>query len=324
MLATARRLATRNRWQQRDQRFVAIVIAVVAVAIVALVWLANAEPTAITASVTLALRFPIIIVVVVGWIAMNFAARQRRQSRRKAARSWLAGLPLDERAFAADARRTIATILGAALALSLLVLGALTWMLDLPSRSVLTFSLPLIFGATLGAVIGWGLARKDQRPSRIRLPASTTNAEAPKFSLGRWPLRHRRAHADLALHARAIGVLLLGLPIGVPPQAVVAMIVFGLAALAAWDVSLALLTTTRLAGPWLRSMPLDPRKAVFALGGRSIFIIIVAAAIMLGAIALPMDVSVAKVYVIILAIGAFVSIGYTVSAIVQRPFRARR
>ena len=324
LLAMARRFAWRNRWQQRHRRFVAIVVALVAVAIAALVWLTNAYATSITDSVTLALRFPVVIAAVVGWIAMSVAARQRRQSRRDAERSWLAALPLGTTAFAADARRNIATILAGALALAAFVLGALGWMLELPNRSVLTLSLLLIVGATLGAIIGWTLARKDPRRSRLRLPNIATNTKTRRFSLGRWPLRHSRAHADLALHARAIGVLLLSLPIGVPAEAVVAMIVFGLAALAIWDVSRALLTTTRLAGAWLRNLPLDARKATVALGGRSVFVIIFAAAIMLAATAVPMGVSVANASAIILATAAVVAGGYLLTAKLRQPFGARR
>ncbi len=317
-------MARRNRWQQRDRGFVATLVVVFGIAIIALAWLANIYATPITHSVTLALRFPIVIVVIVGWIAMSVAARQRSQSRRDAEHSWLAALPLGAHAFTASARRQVATILAAALLVTLALFLALSWMLELPSRSVLTLSLLLIVGATLGAVAGWTLARKDSRPSKIRLPSVATSTKAQRFPLGRWPLRHSRAHADLALHARAIGVLLLSLPIGVPPQAVVAMIVFGLAALAIWDTSRALVTTTRLAGPWLRSLPLDSRKATLALGGRSVFVIIAAAAIMLVATALPMGTSVAKAGAIVLATGVAVAGTFVLLAIAHRPFGARR
>ncbi|MEO6075803.1 MAG: hypothetical protein ABIP56_03250, partial [Dokdonella sp.] len=288
LIAISRRLALGNRWQQRDRRFVAIVVALVAVAIASLVWLATAHPASITGGVTLALRIPIVTVVIVGWITMSVTARQRRQSRRDAERSWLAALPLGNQAFEADARHRIAKILAGALALALVVLGALSWMLELPSRSVFTLSFLLIVGTTLGAVVGWTLASKDRRPSKVRLPASATTTRTQRFPLGRWPLCHSRAHADLALHARAIGALLLSLPIGVPAEAVVAIIVFGLAALAIRDVSRALLTTTQLAGAWLRSLPLEARKSTLELGGRSLFVIIFAVAIMIAATALPM------------------------------------
>ncbi|MFZ2236751.1 MAG: hypothetical protein WBP11_15085 [Dokdonella sp.] len=324
LLAAARRLGWRNRWQQRDRRFVAIVVAVVAVAILALVWLANAYATSIADGVTHALSFPIVIVVIVGWIAMSIAARHLRQSRRDAERSWLAALPLGEGAFAVAARRQFASFLATALLLLLTLLLGLSWLLELSSRSVVTLSLLLIVGTTLGAAIGWTLARKDPRPSKIRLPSNVTSTKTQRFALGRWPLRHSRAHADLALHARAIGVLLLSLPIGVPPQAVVAMIVFGLAALTIWDVARALLTTTRLAGAWLRSLPFDARKATLALGGRSIFTIVVAAAIMLVVTALPMEMSFGKASAIILATGGTGVGGYLLLATVQRPFGARR
>lgn len=324
LLAVARGLARRNRWQQRDRRFVAIVVALVAAAIATLVWLANAYAASIANGVTLALRFPVVTVVIVGWIAMTVAMRQRRQSRRDAERSWLAALPLSTKAFAADARRKITTILSVPLVLAAFVLAALGWMLELPSRAFLTLSLLLIVGATLGAIIGWTLARTDPRRSRIRLPSIATNTRTQRFPLGGWPLRHSRAHADLALHARAVGVLLLSLPIGVPPEAVVAMIVFGLAGLAIWDVSRALLTTTRLAGAWLCSLPLDAWTATLDLGGRSVFVIIFAAAIMLAATSVPMGVSVAKASAIILAIGVAVCGGYIVVATMRKPFEARR
>lgn len=322
LLAEACRLARRNRWQRRDRHFVTIVVALVAAAIVALVWLTNAYATSIADGVTVALRFPIVIVVIAGWMAMSVAARQRRQSRRDAERSWLAALPLGTKAFEADSRQRIAKILAGALALALFVFNALSWMLELPSRSVFTLSFLLIVGTTLGAVVGWTLASKERPPSKVRLPASATNTETQRFTLGRWPLRHSRAHADIALHARAIGVLLLSLPIGVPAEAVVAIIVFGLAALSLWDTARALLTTTRLAGAWLRSLPFDRREATLALGIRSVLVIMIAAAIMLAATAPPMGLSVATASVLIIATGVTVAATFALLATVQRPFQA--
>lgn len=324
LLATVRRLASRNRRRQVARRHIAILAVIACVAIAAFAWLANTYANMITDGVTQTLHFPIVIVVIVGWIAMNVAARQRRQSRRDAERSWLAALPLGKRAFTVAARRQVATLLAATLIFLLASLFASAWMLQLPSRSVFTLSLLLMVGATLGGMAGWTLARNDPRPARIRLPRSSMSKTEERFSLGRWPLRHRRAHADLALHARAIGLLLLSLPIGIPPLAVVAVIVSGLAALTIWDMSRALMTTTRCAGTWLNSLPLEARKTTLALGGRSIFVINFAAATILVTTALPMGMNIATAGTITLATGVVVVSGYVLFTMLKRPFGARR
>lgn len=324
VLARTRRLALRNRLQRVSPRTLKTLLAIVPVVIVALVWLATTCATSISTALTLALRFPIAIVVIVGWMAMSVAARQRRQSRRDAQRSWLAALPLGERVFAAAARRQVVGVVTAALLFALVSLLGLGWMLELPHRSVLTLSLLLIVGATLGAMVGWMLSRKDPRPSRIRLPSGVIGTRTQRFPIGRWPLRHSRAHADLAFHSRSIGAILLSLPIGIPPIAVIAVIVSGLAALTIWDLSRALLTTTRSAGAWLRSLPIDPHKATLALGGRSIFFIMVAAAIILLATGLPMGMSITNAGTILLVAGVVVVSGYGLFAKLQQPFGARR
>ena len=324
LLATTRRFALRNRLQQVGPRCMAILVVIACAVIVALVCLASACATSISDALTLALRFPIVVTVIVGWMAMTITARQRRQSRRDAERSWLAALPLADRAFERAARRHVATVLTAALLFLLALLLAFGWMLELSSRSVLGLSLLLILGEIFGAVVGWTLSRNDPRPSRIRLPSIVIGTTTQRFPLGRWPLRHSRAHADLALHARAIGLLLLSLPIGIPPLAVIAVIVFGLAALTIWDVLRALVTTTRFAGAWLRSLPLPARRATLALGGRSILVIIVATAIILIASALPMGMTIANVGTMIVATGVVVVGGFLSVAMLQRPFGARR
>ena len=265
LLTTTRCLAARNRWPLSARRYIAIVGVLVGIAITALAWLANTHTTAIADGIAWVLRFPLLIVVIVGWVALIFAARQRRRSRRDAEHSWLAALPLGEQAFAVAARRSVAAVLAVTLAMALSLLFALGWLVALPVQSMVTMALLLTTGALLGAVIGWTLARKAPRPKRIRLPSIATHAETRRFPLGRWPVSHSRAHADFALHARAIGALLLSLPIGVPALVVIAIIVFGLMALVIFDITRALLTSTKQAGAWLRSLPFHPHAVMAAL-----------------------------------------------------------
>ena len=322
LLVMTSRLARRNRWQQLEQRQLALMIVAVGVTTLALAWLANAHTAAIAGGIAWALRFPLALVVIVGWITLILAARERQRSRRDAEHSWLAALPLGKQAFAAVARRRIASVLAIIVAMTLLLLFALGWLCALPFQSIATLVLLLANGLVFGAGIGWVLARKSPRPKRIRLPSIAAHAEGPRFPLGRWPLSHSRAHADLALHARAIGALLLSLPVGVPALVVIAIIVFGLMALAIFDITRALLATTRQAGAWLRGLPLHPHKATLALGSRSVLVII-AATIVLVAAAWPMGMHASTAIAIVVTIGATIAAGFVLMAALQQPFGAR-
>ena len=323
LLAIVGRLARRNRWQQLARSHVALVVVAVGIAIAMLTWLANSYTTDIADGAAWVLRFPLLIVVIVGWVALIFAARQRRRSRRDAEHSWLAALPLGEQAFAVAARRSVAAVLAITLAMALSLLFALGWLVALPVQSMVTMALLLTTGALLGAVIGWTLARKAPRPKRIRLPNIATHAETRRFELGRWPVSHSRAHADFALHARAIGALLLSLPIGVPALVVIAIIVFGLMALVIFDITRALLTTTNQAGAWLRSLPLNPHQATLALGGRSLLAAIAATFLLVVAI-LPAGIRGSTAIAIVVAIGSTIAVAFAVMAALQQPFGARR
>lgn len=323
LLTTTRCVAARNRWQQLPRAHVASVVVLVGIAIVALAWLAKAHTTVIADGIAWALRFPLLMVVIVGWVALVFAARQRRQSRRSAEQSWLAALPLGQQVFAAAARRWIATVLTIALAMTLALLFVLGWLLALPVQSTVTLAMLLTTGALSGATVGWTLARKPPRRKRIRLPSIATHAKARRFPLGRWPVAHSRAHADFGLHARAIGALLLSLPIGVPALVVIAIIVFGLMVLVIFDITRALLTTTNQAGAWLRSLPLHPHKATFALAGRSLLIAIAATILLVVAI-LPAGIRGSTAIAIIVVIGSTIAIAFAVIAALQQPFGARR
>lgn len=323
LLAMSRRLARRNRWQQLEQGQLVLMVVAVGSAALALAWLANAHTAAIASGIAWTLRFPLALVVIVGWITLILAARERQRSRRDAEHSWLSALPLGKQAFAAVARRRIASVLATVVVMTVLLLFALGWLCALPFQSIATLVLLLAAGMVFGAGIGWVLARKAPRSKRIRLPSIAARVEGQRFPLGRWPLSHSRAHADLALHARAIGALLLALPVGVPPLVVIAIIVFGLMALAILDITRALLTTTRQAGAWLRGLPLHPRKATLALGSRSV-LVIVAATIVLVAATWPMGMHASTAIAIGVAIGTTIAAGFVVMAAFQQPFGARR
>lgn len=305
----------------RRPLLIAAPLGIAALVVIGFALHANADTVATL--LTQAINFPLVVIVAIGWLVASTVARQRRSARRDARLSWLATLPMATTAFERQARRrvVIQLLLFAVVVIGLLLAVAL--LVALPTRTANTAAVLIAAACVLGASLGWSLGGREPRSPRLRLLAAGTKRRDAGYALGRWPLRHSRASADIGLHARAIGALLLSLPMGVPAIAALCIIVFGLAAFAAWDLLRGLLTTTMQSAGWLRSLPLRPRSALVALGVPALLGLLIALTLMMLALT-PAGIPRSTVIAVVvggssIATLAFIAIGYWL-----HPFGVRR
>lgn len=324
VLAMNAQQAWRNRWHARraQPRPLLIALLAAAVALIVLIVLLRMHADNVATLLTRAIDYPLVVIVAIGWLVANTVARQRRSARQDATRSWLAALPLATTTFERHARRRIALQLLLVGVLLGGLLAAVATLIALPVRATATLLLLLTTAILLGATLGWSLGGGEPKPSRIRLLAAGSAHRDAHYPIGRWPLRHSRASADIGLHARAIGALLLSLPMGVPAYAAICIIVIGLMAFASWDLSRGLLVTATQAGPWLRSLPWVPRRATLALGLPAWIALLVALTTLAVAV-LPSGVGTTTALWIVIGGSTIPAIAYIAICISQRPFGTR-
>lgn len=324
VLALNTRLHRRNRWQELRSRRrllrVAIPVAILAVTGSGLLLRAHAGEVAWL--LMRALDAPLLVIVAIGWPVAHAVARSRRTARRQAARSWLAALPLTTVHFERHARRRVALAMlgGAVLGSGLLV--ALATLGGLPLRATVTALLLLATALVAGSALGWTLGARERRTVRRRLPAAGSAARDRRYPLGRWPLRHSHATTDIGLHARAIGAMLLGLPMGVPATAVLCLIVIGLAGFACWDLLRGLLVTATQARAWLRSLPLVPRAATGALGRRALALLTLALCLLALAL-LPSGIAATTAFPLAILGSVLTTLCFALTCMWCRPFGAK-
>lgn len=202
--------------------------------------------------------YPLPALAAVATLAGLASLHQRRRLRADFSSSWLAALPITahvrDRAFALRVLIPIvAVVIGAAFVL------AIAARLTHPASG--DGWLPGLFvgAGMIGASVGWLLGARDPRPPRLRaprLPSRTTRVVPGLAALGRWPLAQALAGSSPALHARALGALLLTIPIGVPGHVCMLLIVLWATALVLVEVGRGLLVTIPAAAAWLHSTPL--------------------------------------------------------------------
>lgn len=319
------RQARRNRWQALcvRPRTLAIALLASAAALVVLIVLLRMHADRFATLLTRAIDYPLLLVVVAAWLIATTVARRRRAARRAASQSWLAALPLDVTSFERNARSRMALGLLATLAIIGVAFLAIATSMALPQRLTMTLLILIATAALAGFALGWSIGGKDRRILRLRLPGTRARLRNDRHALGRWPLRHSRAHADVGLHTRAIGALLLSLPMGTPGYAALCIIVIGLMSFACWDLLRALLATSMQAGGWLRSLPLRPAMASIALLAPSLIALLIASALVAAAL-LPSGIAPALLPLTVVGVVLIGGVGFAVVCGWQRPFGARR
>ncbi len=210
------------------------------------------------------------------------AMRRHRRLRAAHAVSWLGALPVQAWPHRlALARRGLVPILGIVVTAPLLV--ALP---AVDARPVAALALVIACGC-LGAVAGWWQGRRDAPPPRLRdkrLPRHGTTIVPGFDALARWPLAQAVADSDPGLHARALGALLLLLPMGTTGAQGLGVLVVGASALVLVETSRALLATVPRAAQWLPSAPLAVTRWAWPLCRRVVLVQLAAG--LLGGLAL--------------------------------------
>ncbi len=235
------------------------------------------------------------------------AMRRHRRLRAAHAVSWLGALPVQAWSHrVALARRGLVPILGIVLATPVLV--------ALPAgggRPVAALAL-IIASGCLGAAAGWWQGRHDAPPPRLRdrrLPRHGTTIVPGFEALVRWPLAQAVADGDPGVHARALGALLLLLPMGTTGAQGLGVLAVGASALVVVETSRALLATVPRAAQWLPSAPLALTQWAWPLCRRVVLVQLVAG--MLGGLAL-VALGVAPGSVVVLVAAAWTTVAWLV------------
>ena len=187
--------------------------------------------------------------------------RARRGLRAAHAQSWLASLPLADRALARHQRAIVGRYVALALAVLAIALTMLLWRAGASGADrvrALAGVLPVL---ALAAAIGWWLGgresvtRAPRRAERVATAVRGTGLAA----LSRWPTGRLQERCSGRRMARLLAPILVLLPGGIGGGPALAIIAFWLVLLLSVEMWLALRDTVPRAAQWLGATPLSAR-----------------------------------------------------------------
>lgn len=209
------------------------------------------------------------IAALAAMVAAVAVSRQRSIERARAARSWVAALPVRPRARLIEGLSLVLAPLSVGLALVLgfaLLADALLAIAGLPVQGCLIAIGWLLLGALLGATIGFAVRLPKPvtpYPGSRYVPHRATPGRRPVpsvGSLGIWPIRRMFAMLQPKTVSRTLLPVLLMTPLGTTAAAAMLMIGLVGTALAALFLAHSVVAVTHLARRWLAPLPLSLRR----------------------------------------------------------------
>jgi hypothetical protein len=283
-LQTLPRLATLYReWagHNRNRRIVEISSLVLVIAAVGATWLVRVHRVFVASAFERLKDHTLTIAVLAGMVAAVAVSRQRSIESARAARSWVAAMPMSPRARLIEGLSLALApiIVGLALILGFgLLTDAALAIAGLPVLGCLIAIGWLFLGALLGGTVGLAVPLPKPvtpYPGSRYVPHRATPGRRPApsvGSLGIWPIRRMFAMLQPKTVSRTLLPVLLMTPLGTTAAA--AMVVIGLvgATLAALFLLHSVVAVIHLARRWLKPLPLSFRRLSLVVAIRSLVV----------------------------------------------------